>query len=771
MTTIKNKRIIRNPSKYLSQDLIKECFDFETINVIDKEICGNGMSTGFLSLQKEFRQTDILVAPNKSVVIDKRADYENGQFPNKKIGFIYEGCSIDWNIKYDVIVCVVDSFNHNSKDLNRTYNIRYILVDEQHTVEQGANFRKKAMFDLKHSLSIFKFSAIATVTATPNLFANFNISIDNELKKPTKLFISKNIVNTIDRLLDKVKRGENVLIFTQNASLVKSILTQANRTDFNYKGGEQMKASLCNKGKYTFSDKSNITVCTSASYEGWSDYSKNGNAFMFSSYDNNHNAMLGSNVYQAIGRLREGSIHSELCIFDSTKNTKYIPNLLEVLEHLKSIKSKVTKKQGKRYEFKFKGVRYTKHDIKDFILFRENERGALTIEILRDAVNVHLEQFRASKGFKGTYEDFFNRRKVSLIDIDDDVVPKIKGSITPELEKINNLLFTLPNNLEVVDLALYPFLDGVSLSKLKSTLRVNIAVRKGLNYCSNSEQKAYNFIESKDFERTILDLCIKSGLESGKHSEEKTIEWFETSNILETTYSLIYQILSGSHNYHKVGFREYSLFTSVPNSLLKLIADKLEISFTELDIKTAYPKFLFASFGLDVPTDFYDTKDRVNSKIKVNTILNSLSSKTDSLIRKERRLKGQNTTKTYLQNRAYKKTKTDRIELLKYFPLDITTYLIDTFGKSNYDSSLFFEVMTRHEKTLISKCRKMIKDANNDNESFSLVRKHDAILIFHKDNLSLNNAMQTSYLGFNNWFAKTEYSSHILNTESLLLAS
>jgi hypothetical protein len=572
---IKNTRIIRNTERYISENLVEDCFDYECINVIDKVQCGNGFSHGFLSLPKVFNQTDILIAPNKSVVIDKENEAKEGNFPNKKIGFIYEGSRIDYSIKYDCIVCVVDSFNYNAKEINNNYNVRFILVDEQHTTEQNAGFRKTAMFNLKPNLAKFRFSAIATVTASPSLFANFNISIENELLKPTKLFLSHNIVNTIDRLLDKIKRGETVLIFTQNAALVKTILKQADRTDFDYKGGEQMKASLCSKGKFTFNPESNIIICTSAAYEGWSYKKPYGSAFMFSSYDSNYNAMLGSNVYQAIGRLREGSIHSELCLFDSKKSTKYIPNLFEVLEHFKNIDSKVTKKQGKRYSFRFKGVQYTKHDIKDFILFREDESGCLKIEILEDAVNVHLEQLRASKGFKTTYEDFFNRRKVSIIDINENIVSKVKNYKTNELEKINNLLYTLPNNLDLVNLALYPFLDSVSLNKLKSVLNINIAVRDGLSYSSKTEKNAYNFITSKDFENTILELCIESGLKSGKHTKEKTIEWFETSNILETTYSLIYQILSGSYNYNKVGFIEYSNFSSVPNSLLKFIAEKL----------------------------------------------------------------------------------------------------------------------------------------------------------------------------------------------------
>ena len=734
-----NTRVLRNSERYISKELILECFDFDNTNVIEKQICGNGFSSGFLSLPKEFKKTDILIAPNKSVVIDKERDYYNKKFPNKRIGFIYEGSRIDWTIKYDCIICVVDSFNFNAKELRKHFNVRYILVDEQHTVEQGASFRKTAMFNLKKNLELFNFSAISTVTATPNLFSDFNISIKNDIK-PSKLFLSMNVSNTIDRLLDKVKRGETVLIFSQNASLIKTILKKANRNDFNFKGGDLMKANLCSKGKYIFNELSNLIICTSAAYEGWSCNVSNGNAFMFASYDSKINSMLGSNVYQSIGRLRKGSIHSELCLFDTTKTAKYIPNLPAVLEHYKNINSKVTTKQGKRYEFKFKGVKYTRHQLNPFILFKEDENGDLQMEILHDAVKVHLEQLQASKGFKEAYSTFFERRNVSLIDINEDINPKIKVVRSPEDEKINNLLFTLPNNLELVNIALYPFNDSLTLGKLKSALKINIAVREGLNIDCYHEKHAFNFITSKDFESTILQLCIDSGLKSGKHSKKETIKWFGDSNILETTYNIIYQILAGSHNYHKVGFREYSSFTSVPNTILKLIAEKLDLSFTELDIKSAYPRVLFALFGLEITEDFYGTSNRSKNKIKINTMLNNLHVK-------------HNKTKSYIQRRE----KYNRKKLSEFFPSEIVDFLMDNFGKENYNSSKFFDFMTKHEETIINKCKKAIIYDNPNEDMFSLVRKHDAVLIFSKNYVSISNALKVDYLGFNNWFKSTNH--------------
>ena len=65
-------KVLSNSGTYVSEEIIRQCFEKGTIHHVNKEMCGNGFSTGFLSLTTEQKgKTDILICPNKSVVKDK----------------------------------------------------------------------------------------------------------------------------------------------------------------------------------------------------------------------------------------------------------------------------------------------------------------------------------------------------------------------------------------------------------------------------------------------------------------------------------------------------------------------------------------------------------------------------------------------------------------------------------------------------------------------------------------------------------------------------
>ena len=255
--------------------------------------------------------------------------------------------------------------------------------------------------------------------------------------------------------------------------------------------------------------------------------------------------------------------------------------------------------------------------------------------ILEDAVNIHLEKYSASIDFKKTYNSFFKSRKVELIDIEEDPDTKIKVSNTKLKQRIEHLLFTLPNNLDIINEALFPNTSVRDEKHLINTLIVAIEVKRGLNLNYDTELLAHDMVSSNTFKKDVLNLLIKSGLDSGKHTKKETIEWFETDSIFNTSLNIIYELVTKRVISHRVGYRDYSNFTRVPNQLLALISKGLGLGFTELDIVTAYPKIIYSLFGLDCPVDFYGA-DRGKNKIKVNTMLNNLHLRSIQAIRMDR---------------------------------------------------------------------------------------------------------------------------------------
>ena len=77
-------RVVNNPDKYLSKDLVESFFELGKINHVDKTLCGNGATTAFLNTWPKSNKTKILIAPNKGVVVNKQQQY-SGSY-----SFIYQ---------------------------------------------------------------------------------------------------------------------------------------------------------------------------------------------------------------------------------------------------------------------------------------------------------------------------------------------------------------------------------------------------------------------------------------------------------------------------------------------------------------------------------------------------------------------------------------------------------------------------------------------------------------------------------------------------------
>ncbi len=107
------KEVLYN-TDYLSTDIVENCFKPNQHTFVDKISCGNGFTTAFLNIPPtEAYKCNLIVVPNRKVVISKQKSYYKDNNPNKtKIGFIYGDDSadaLDFN-KFDVMMFVVDSF-------------------------------------------------------------------------------------------------------------------------------------------------------------------------------------------------------------------------------------------------------------------------------------------------------------------------------------------------------------------------------------------------------------------------------------------------------------------------------------------------------------------------------------------------------------------------------------------------------------------------------------------------------------------------------------
>lgn len=758
-TTYKKMIELKNCDRYLSQEIIEQIFTKGIITTCDKRLCGNGASHGFLKSHIPTLHTNLLIQPNRATVEDKENEYLKGEFKGKKMAFLYEGSKVDLSKQYDVIVTVADSFNYNFRDILSGRNIYRVLIDEQHTREANTGFRKSTMFNLTENLERIKTDcAITTITATPNTFSKVDTVIINKDTPVINILTSYNFNKTVERVVSHIKKGQKVIVNTQSKAVIKLILDEAERTDFLLMSGDGLRANLCKTGEYDMDCKdSNIIFCSSAAWEGWSDYSKKIYCFSFIDPKSTINSMTGANVYQAINRPRLGSTYCEVCFFTAQGFVKkFYPNLRDILTAFINEKSKPHKKQKTDYRFRHNGNRYRASSFKEFIHYKTDKEGNTTIHILEDAVNMHLERNSASYDYFATYSQLFKDRNVIFSEINEDKNSSHSPVRISKSQRINNAIYTLPFNSDIYKLVLYPHIptNTVDLSKQVIT-NLDIAksvlneIGESINVDTTTVNKAYDFLTNDNFEKDFLNIAR----EGGKYSKKETDKWVKDENIFEKIHSITYQIVKQEITYTRVGHRLFSDVVGFSIPLLEYICSNIGLKFLELDISTAYPTMVFRACGLDVPFNFYGTgAKRKKNKIAVNTVLNMIHTPTDEALKNElRKMRKPESIENikYLRNEKRK----ELVKRLKrYFPDEVVTFLMDKFYTNNYDKGAFYEWATFHELNIIKLASKAIEKDNKDLDGF-FTRRHDSLVFFHKQYyIETRGAEKIEYMGYNNWF-------------------
>ena len=172
-------------------------------------ICGNGFSTGFLKMKIPFNMINIMIAPNKSVIIGKERDYiDNPDKYEQRIKFFYgESTASDFS-GADVLVFVTDSFiNRYDQIAEISDRIDKVLIDEVHSIHQQSVYRKNLVNFEKKVKGILSDSSIVSVTATPILYSKVDITIRNAFTPKINVLVSKDRKETLERIKIDIKNN------------------------------------------------------------------------------------------------------------------------------------------------------------------------------------------------------------------------------------------------------------------------------------------------------------------------------------------------------------------------------------------------------------------------------------------------------------------------------------------------------------------------------------------------------------------------------------
>ena len=758
---------IQYDAAYLSKEIVLNCFKQKKHNFVDKVICGNGYTSGFLKiLPTNNFQSNIIIVPNRQVVISKQNYYnKNTSFDKVKIGFIYGDDSADKiNFKdFDVLMFVVDSFL-KSKDILITNAalIDKILIDEAHSFPIQSVYRNKLVGFSKFVSFTFPDKAIVSVTATPMLFQEVDIKIKPKNVTMRDIHISQNQQNTLDRIKVKLKANKKVIIALQDARILKRLANDKNVLKASVKVGVTMFQKILENVILEYDTGSNLTIISSAGFEGFDVDNGINNIFIFEDRTTDYQTFYSQNIAQIIGRSRKGTDYIEWCRISNLSRTP-----------LKSKDDMIKMSLSKKISFEKKMTDKNYSFIPKFFDVNYNINFGLISDLKLNDEKYNLQKELNDADLLGMriYNDFFTDRGFRLKYLNDGT--KRLNLKTPSHQKAFDTVKLNQGVIERFDLFtdiqlnIYPkdttkayirefevFLRRKYWSGAKLPFEMLDYEYLHLSKDIHNEMKCYTIINDAAGLKDTVSCIIKQRVKGKKEkidyrsNEYKIWENDLTKNILDRYIRLN---MAFSQPKFKIpnkirNSRNYNLITEVSMPLIKAVGLEYGILTTEADIISCNPRIIYAYCGLDLPSNFYGA-DKINKK-SINKLLNTLS---------------EEHPKQYKLNTAdYKKNRLK--DLRKYgFDEKVIDFLLTTFWNKSKDA--LFNFCAHHEKEIINKLtNKLINISDDPSYKLRYVRRHDSIIIIgntkplrKKGSQDLRHDIPRTianfeYLGFSNWF-------------------
>jgi hypothetical protein len=738
-----------NDNRFLLPSLVEKCFYKNKITSVDKQVCGNGFSTSFFKLNPKLNHKNILIAPNKAVIIDKHQAYINGGInTNNRVKFFYKE-SLDTNFNdADLLVFVADSFLAMKEKLKGIQNsIDLVLIDEIHSTEIQSLFRKKLVefTDKVKSICNNINTSIVTVTASPNLYSEVDIFIENNFINDSNINISKDREDALKRIVAAIKSKKNVVVFSNSNTLIYKLRNYKNELEANFIMGENLTRGLSELVKIIPNENSNLTIVSSRGFEGFDINYKDAEVYFLEDRSNVFETFFISNLYQAINRVRSGAAYIEYNRLElSNKRKVDFKNIdIEVESFINDSSISITEKQKKEYS-KFHS----------FVIFNQDDKGVYTLKVNQVAINLFKETLLFDNGINSKeFEPFLENRKIKLnflSDVNNRISKKVKGKIKERnllsnadlLEGLN--LFGDDYILENRDL--YSVMYGqrtfenrsLYLKHLQTYLR-----RKnynGLRTNTKRELIALDLLENESkFYKLVSDVTRaydnrsidKYGL---KGSQEYRLKFRNTSFNIVCKFIMMFANNRISLPSKWVANRDYNLLTDVGISEIDLISRMFDVKALEIDINTCFPRVLYALNGLELPSNFYGENKR--NKLNINVFLNNFFYDNEK-----------KTSKKLQRNNA----------ILKFRNLGfneiVIKYLIDNFFECGFRGDLFAK-LSFYEKKIISEIKNCVIDLSK-NSSYKIndgiIRRHDSVIIFN-NRIELDFLNEFEYLGVKGWF-------------------
>ena len=740
---------------YLPSDLVDECFIDNQHTFVDKTYTGNGFTFGTLNSTSTEGVT-VIVAPNQEVVKSKEESDKKKGITDRS--YIYEKCTDEVDMERDKIVfIVVDSFLHQ-KDyfIKWRDNISRILIDEAHQLAIQSAFRSNLIGFRELVDTNFPNTARVSVTATPMLFQDVDIKLVRATKREvTSIHITPNQEKSLERLRERVREGRKVLFATHDVRIIKRLIGDG-KLEANFKVGTNLMRSIVEFiPNIKIDAKSNLTIISSRGFEGF-DLEGIHDVFVFEDRAREYTTFYAQNVIQVSGRPREGVDYVEWCYLNNSERRK-MPNREKLHKQANSKRISIEKKMSDN----------NYRDVRTYYTKQINYETGLADELVfnEDRYLLDEEMFLCdSKGVKEQYEDYFAERDLKLVFLDEERFRFGVKGIKPSHKTIFNNVHS--NKSIVVDLKLmddikvphhtqekvedylkeykvymrrkFWNLDRLpfSLIDVAHGLRPERKQNLSLIYGSINKSALVNawiceeFLSNEDKIDKEVSVILKNKKkhkqnELGRKSKDYK-KWLEDYSVnLKDRYIRLLIALSDTE--FKIAekirnHRDYSILVEVSMDLIEAMAYQYyDVIVTELDIRNAYVRILYALLGLELKDGFYGvkgTKERQQNKRAISKLLNSLS--------KEQAL-------VYVKDdeKALKEKKSKLKAKLKQYGIceEVATYLMENYWDKHKDA--LFNSCAYHEKLIVEKLMEALQIVSDEIKAdIRMSRRHDSVIVF-----------------------------------------
>lgn len=404
-------------------------FKGKNISVLNKGICGNGGTTGFIDYGLEHSKGCLILVPNRSIVLSKEEEYKD----NPEVCCVYGG-SGGFDKDTRIVIATYDQFPRlldclsqfgftQRGDLwsNEFWVGRTIIIDEYHKLVDESGLRSicHKMTDMVKNTD----SSVVLMSATPHWgyislirdlvkdrdVITYNIDYKHDdYVKLIQVYNTKkrDLISILKKVKDSPKNG-HTCVFYNSVNGISEIIDHIGGDDCEVLCSEKNEKDLGNYYSKTFDEKKKLHFMTSAYFTGHDIHTHVEQCIIIGSGETENMCLGVRDIKQMIGRFREGVSGIHLFYLNRKTNrdkyqtvkTKYDTNV----EYLQMM--------GDNWKTKVKGV-----ELKQDTIRLEDTLERFDYWSRKDRVSKRLEEYGYVVKQKevGDFESVGKRRKLTF---------------------------------------------------------------------------------------------------------------------------------------------------------------------------------------------------------------------------------------------------------------------------------------------------------------------------------------------------------------------